>query len=145
MPELSDEEQIRALAEQWSRALEAKDIDAVLADYAHDVRVFDAVPPFESTGVEAFRRKWEGVLPYFPESFDSEHRDFQVVVGGDVAFAHGLHHFKTEDPTHPASQTWVRVTIGYRKIDGEWKAVHEHVSVPFDPMTGKAAFVRDLD
>jgi hypothetical protein len=25
-----------------------------------------------------------------------------------------------------------------RKIDGQWKVVHEHVSVPFDMETGKA-------
>jgi len=26
---------------------------------------------------------------------------------------------------------WLRQTLGLRKIDGEWKIVHEHESVPF--------------
>ena len=34
---------------------------------------------------------------------------------------------------------WVRVTVGYRKLDGEWVVTHEHVSVPFYMDTGKAA------
>jgi hypothetical protein len=31
----------------------------------------------------------------------------------------------------------VRVTNGYRKIDGNWLIVHSHVSVPVDLATGK--------
>ena len=26
---------------------------------------------------------------------------------------------------------WVRATVGYRKHEGRWTVVHEHVSVPF--------------
>ena len=26
---------------------------------------------------------------------------------------------------------WVRTTLGFRKADGRWRVVHEHVSVPF--------------
>jgi ketosteroid isomerase-like protein len=31
----------------------------------------------------------------------------------------------------------VRVTDGYRKVDGNWLIAHEHVSVPVDFATGK--------
>ena len=31
-----------------------------------------------------------------------------------------------------------RGTDVFRKIDGQWKIVHEHFSVPADPITGKA-------
>jgi ketosteroid isomerase-like protein len=34
---------------------------------------------------------------------------------------------------------WIRSTTCFRKFDGEWKVVHEHNSVPFDPATGTAA------
>lgn len=33
---------------------------------------------------------------------------------------------------------WVRATLGYRRIDGAWRIVHDHESVPFDPGTGRA-------
>ena len=34
----------------------------------------------------------------------------------------------------------LRITHGYRKIDGKWLIVHEHVSVPVDAASGKAVF-----
>ena len=44
---------------------------------------------------------------------------------------------------HSCGQTWMRATVGYRRIDGKWKVVHEHVSVPFNPMDNQAWFMRD--
>ena len=38
---------------------------------------------------------------------------------------------------------WVRTTIGLRKIDGEWKVIHEHSSVPLH-MDGSARGAVDL-
>jgi ketosteroid isomerase-like protein len=35
---------------------------------------------------------------------------------------------------------WLRATVGYRKTDGRWLVVHEHVSVPIDMESGKALF-----
>lgn len=32
------------------------------------------------------------------------------------------------------------MTVCYRKIDGDWKVVHEHFSTPFDTQSGKALF-----
>ena len=29
------------------------------------------------------------------------------------------------------TDVWVRATVGLRKIDGRWKIIHEHASVPF--------------
>ena len=29
------------------------------------------------------------------------------------------------------SDVWFRSTLGFRKVGGEWKIVHEHESVPF--------------
>ena len=37
-----------------------------------------------------------------------------------------------------AVDMWVRSTLGLRKIDGVWKVVHEHASVPFNAENGKA-------
>jgi len=32
---------------------------------------------------------------------------------------------------------WVRATLGLRRIEGDWRIVHDHESVPWDPETGK--------
>ena len=139
-----DEAEIRALVGAWSKALEAKDLDGLTAGYASDVLLFDATPPFQTSGIEAYRAVWEACLPFFPAEFKSKHRDLKIAVSGDLAFAHGLHHIEPVGEDHPAGQTWLRVTVCYRKIDGRWRVVHEHVSIPFDPMSGKAVLIEHV-
>jgi ketosteroid isomerase-like protein len=34
--------------------------------------------------------------------------------------------------------TWMRLTEGYRKTNGHWRAIHDHISVPVELATGKA-------
>jgi uncharacterized protein (TIGR02246 family) len=141
----ADEAAIRSLIAKWARALEAKDVNGLVADYAPDAVLYDAIPPYKTVGVEGIRKAWESCLPYFPEAFKSEHRDLAVHVSGDTAFAHGLHRFVPEDPNHPSGQTWMRVTVGYRRIGGNWKVVHEHVSAPFNPMDNKVWTIANPD
>lgn len=141
-----EEAAIRSLISQWSRALEATDPDGLTANYVPDAVLYDVKPPYKTQGVAAIRALWAACLPYFPASFTSEHRDLSLVVGDDVAFWHGLHHIKpTDQPHHPAGQSWIRVTACYRKIDGRWLVVHEHVSMPFDCRTGQVAPITDPD
>jgi ketosteroid isomerase-like protein len=104
------------------------------------VVAFDVKPPFQTKGAEAWRRTWEECLPCFPDSFQIETRDLSLTASGDVALAHWLFRFTGEEKDHPAMQTWLRITAGYRRVRGTWQVVHEHLSVPFDPYTGQAAF-----
>jgi ketosteroid isomerase-like protein len=52
--------------------------------------------------------------------------ELQVTTGSDVAFASCLIHC---DGTS-AGPLDLRLTVGLRKIDGEWTITHEHHSVP---------------
>lgn len=141
-----DEAEIRAMAEAWTKALEAKDIKGLTANYADDVVFFDVKPPYKVQGVEGYRALWEACLPCFPAKFKSERRDLKISVSGDVAFLHCLNHIKPiGEDKHPAGHTWIRVTVCFRKINGSWKVAHEHVSVPFDPMTEKVAYITNPD
>ncbi len=38
------------------------------------------------------------------------------------------------------SDFWLRSTVCFRKIDGDWFIVHDQVSVPADFESGRAAF-----
>ena len=138
-----DEARIRHMMHRWSRALEAKDLDGLVIDYAPDAVLFDAVPPYKTVGAENIRKVWAACLPHFPDRFQSEHRDIHVAVAGDTAFAYCVHHFVPEDRDHPVGTTWMRVTIGFRKISAQWKVAHEHVSVPFNPLDSRAWFITD--
>lgn len=138
------EAEIRAAIDAWSKAMEDRNVDGLVADCAPDILLFDIKPPYQLQGIDAYRKVWEQCLPCFPAKFQSEYRDLKITVDGDVAFVHGLHHIKPiGDPKHPAGLTWVRLTVCYRRIDGKWKSVHEHVSVPFDPRNGQVAFITE--
>jgi uncharacterized protein (TIGR02246 family) len=138
-----DEADIRALIAEWSRALEAKDVAKMTENYVPDALLYDAIPPYKTVGVEAIRQAWNACFPFFPEKFKSEHRDLVVHVAGDVALVYGLHHFVPEPAGDPIGENWLRMTVGYRRIDGQWKVVHEHISTPFNPMTSQAWMITD--
>jgi len=141
-----DEAEIHTMAEAWAKAFEQKNIDGLMANYADDVLLFDVKPPYQIKGVESYRAMWEACLPCFPAKFKSERRDLKISASGNVAFLHCLNHIRPlGEEGHPAGHTWIRVTVCYRKIDGRWKVVHEHVSVPFDPITEKVAYITDPD
>lgn len=139
----NDEAEIRRLMQKWSDALEAKDVEGLTADYAAEAVLFDAIPPYKTVGVESIRQAWECCLPYFPDEFRSEHRDIVIHVAGDTAFAFGLHHFVPKPADHPSGQTWMRVTVGFRRIEGKWKVVHEHISIPFNPLDKQAWYISE--
>ncbi len=144
-PQETAEAEIRGLIADWSRALEAKDVTQMMANYSPDVVLFDAIPPYKTIGVENVRKAWEGCFPYFPEKFRSEHRDLTIHVDGDLAVVHGLHHFAPTPADHPCGATWSRITVVYRRIEGQWKVVHEHVSIPFNPITQQAFYIPNPD
>lgn len=140
-----EEREIRTLIKRGAKALEAKDIEGLVAGYAEDVILFDVKPPYRTKGLPAVRKLWEASLLQLPEKLRSEHRDIRVTMEGDLAFAHYLQRIQAVGQTHPASETWTRATVCYQRSDGEWRIVHEHVSVPFDPVTGRVAFIKDLE
>ena len=135
------EAEIRALIEAWSRAIEAKDPDAIVAAYTPNTVIYDAIPPGKTVGAKAIRDIWAQCLPYFPKKFRSEHKDLDITVDGDVAFVHALHRFVPDPPDHPCGMTCLRVTACYKRSGGAWQVAHEHVSVPFDPMTARAVYL----
>ncbi|MEZ6093887.1 MAG: SgcJ/EcaC family oxidoreductase [Pirellulaceae bacterium] len=139
----TDENAIRKLMRDWSDALESKDVDAMMAHYCENAVLYDAVPPYKAVGVETIKNAWNCCLPYFPAEFRSEHADVTVHVAGDVAVVYGMHHFVPTPADHPCGQTWMRVTLGFQRMDGEWKVVHEHCSIPFNPMNNQAWYIRD--
>lgn len=137
----SAEAEILNLVNSWSRAFEAKNVDGMLANYAPDVVFFDLKPPSTLSGLPAVRSMWEACMPFFPESFTVEHTEQNVTVSGDLAFFSGVNHVVPKETSDPnVHEMHVRVTVCFRKIDGQWKVVHEHSSIPINPVTQKAEF-----
>jgi uncharacterized protein (TIGR02246 family) len=142
-PASPDAKAIRAVLNAWARAIEAKDCDGIVAHYTSDTVLFDAIPPYKTIGKDAIRQAWANCLPYFPEQFTIELRDVVVEVSGEVAWAHFLLHFLPTPADHPSGQTWMRTTTAYVRRNGGWVAQHEHISVPFNPMTNQTWPIKD--
>ena len=125
----ANETQIRQLVENWARAVRNNDIDTILAHHSGDIVMYDVPPPFQSIGINAYRRTWD--LYYAntkPGVFDIQ--ELQITTGEEVAFCFAK--MKCEDKSN--SEDFVpldfRLTIGLKKINDQWTITHEHHSVP---------------
>jgi ketosteroid isomerase-like protein len=136
-----DEAQIRERLNQWTRALHAKDLGALMALYARDTVAFDLMPPSQ-VDASHYRQNFERWFAMMPSPIEYEIHDLHIAVSGDVAFSHNLGHVKATRANGEKADYWVRATVGFEKRNGQWLVTHDHVSMPFDMATGKA--VRDL-
>jgi ketosteroid isomerase-like protein len=135
----SNEAEIRELIENRIKAVRAKDVDAVMLNYAPGVLSFDVVNPLIYVASDAVRKRLVEWFSSFREPIGHEIRDLSVNVGDDVAFSYGLNRVNATKIDGEKLDMWWRATVCYRKIDGKWMITHEHASVPFDVKTGKAS------
>lgn len=121
----NDEARVRNLIENWARAISAGDRAAILAHHSPDLLMFDFPPPLVR-GIDAYERQWDFFFasPKGPISFVPS--ELAVTAGDSVAFASCLIHCEGTS----AGPVDLRLTVGLRKIDGDWMVMHEHHSVP---------------
>ena len=124
--------EVRALVENWASAVRRKDYDGVLRHHADDMLMFDVPPPpLQSKGLAAYRRTWDVFFASSRDPVAFDLIDMTVTAGSDVAFVAALVRCSEIDSRGAHPELKVRLTIGLCKIDGQWKIVHEHTSVPF--------------
>lgn len=125
-----DEADILALVESMLKANHDKDADAFAAPFAPDAAVFNLAPPLVHDGIDLLEKQaW---YDSWATPVDIEARDFKVSVSGDAAFCHGyLRMSGTKKGADRPVDFWMRETLCFERIGGDWKIVHEHTSVPF--------------
>ena len=133
-----DEAAIRALIDGFVKAIRAKDITGVMAVFAPDVVSFDLGPPLRHGGGDEFVKRWHELFEVYQNPIHYEVRDLSIIVGEDVAFSRSLNEIGGTMKNGQRSDRWLRWTACYRKTNGRWLIVHEHVSVPVDVRNGKA-------
>ncbi len=127
----TDETQIRQLIDSWTKALRAKDVDALMAHYKPEIMWFDLAPPLRNTGANAYRKDWEEWFATWQGPIGYEVRDLSITTGNDVAFSTSLNHISGTRTSGEENNVWVRATVCFGKINGTWMITHEHFSVPF--------------
>lgn len=129
---------LTALVESRVAAVAAKDVETLVAQYAEDVTLFDALGPLRDTGQDVERnrlREWFGA---YRTSIDLRIRDLEVVADGGAGFAHYVFQVRGTMTDGTDVDMAVRATLGFRRGEAGWKIVHEHSSVPLTP-SGTAA------
>jgi len=139
----NDEARVRELMADLAAAVRAKDLDRVIAHYAADVVTFDLAPPLQYVGRDALRQNLAGWFPTFQGPVGFDIHDLSITAGADVAFCRSLTRISGKRTNGEETDTWVRATVGFRKVGSKWLIGHEHASVPFY-MDGSGRAALDL-
>jgi uncharacterized protein (TIGR02246 family) len=134
-----DEREIRALEDQFAAAANAKDLDAIMKVYVpgNDLFVFDVGVPRQHVGWDDYKKDWHDFLAMLPGPIKFTVSDLSIASDGKIAYGHSIQSLSGKGADGSPMDMTVRVTDVYRKIDGKWLIVQEHVSVPIDFSTGK--------
>lgn len=128
----AQEAEIRELVENWASAVRKRDIAAILRDHSADILMFDVPPPFQSKGLDAYRKTWDLFFSWAPEPAVFDIEEMHVTAGKDVAFVAAAMRCAGGRPGEAEVELAFRLTIGLRKVDARWVITHEHHSVPAD-------------
>jgi ketosteroid isomerase-like protein len=132
---------IRERIEDLVKALNAKDTESVMSLFAPNLVSFDIAPHFAAlryVGADNKRRAWQEAFAAFPGPINYEVHDLNVTTHGELAFVHSLNHVNLTLASGHITDLWLRWTACFRRIDGVWLVVHDHVSVPADLEHGRA-------
>jgi uncharacterized protein (TIGR02246 family) len=131
---MNEEQAVRAVLDRYRRAVLAKDVDAFVALYDAEVRVFDTWGAWSHRGIDAWRRvvdEWFGSLG--AERVEVAFSDVETAVAPDLAALHAFVRYRAIDPGGvPLRALDNRISMVLRRRDGAWTILHEHTSAPID-------------
>ncbi len=126
----ADEAAIRELVEDWARAVRAKDLKGILANHSPEMLMFDVPPPLESKGIDAYRKSWDLFFSWSDDPVVFDFNEMEITAGNDVAYVTALMRCAGTETKGERIKLEFRLTIGLRKIGGQWIVMHEHHSIP---------------
>jgi uncharacterized protein (TIGR02246 family) len=129
-----DVEAIRHLESNFAKAVSSGNVDGIMKVYTpgQSLVVFDVVPPRQYVGADAYRKDWQTFVSMLSGPVKFEISDLAITANNDLAYSHSIQHVSGTDSKKQPFDLVVRVTDVYRKTNGNWLIVHEHVSVPVD-------------
>lgn len=134
---------IRAALAAYEAAVLAKDVEAFVAIYAEDARIFELWGTWEHD-IASWREMAKGWFAFLGDqcSVVTAH-DVRTQVSGDMAMlSASLTYAAIDAGGQPLRSLDNRLTWVLRQRDGRWQVVHEHTSVPLAHEDGKGIFKR---
>ncbi|MEU4235101.1 SgcJ/EcaC family oxidoreductase [Nonomuraea sp. NPDC026600] len=133
------EREVRRVHQRWYDGTAAKDLDGMMAAIADDIVSYEHETPLQYVGVEAVRAVCASGLEAAGDAVVSlDVPDLKILVREDLAVAWGLNRVRVEAANGQGFDSWSRGTRVFERRGGEWMMVHQHLSVPRDPVSGKA-------
>lgn len=134
---------IRQLLHGYTQSVLAKDVEAFVALYAADVRVFDMWHRWSHDGQQPWREMVQG---WFGSLRDERvlvaFSEVRTRVAQDLAVLHAFVSFAAIDAGGATLRSMTnRITMALVRQGDGWKIVHQHTSAPIDGET-KAIFQR---
>lgn len=127
--DMTNEQQIRQLVENWAAAVRRQDLDAILAHHSNDFIMFDVPPPFQSIGIEGYRTTWDLFFKNTkPGIFDIQ--SLTIFADDNIAFCIATMKCGDCSTDNTCELLDFRLTIGLKKTNDQWMRIHEHHSVP---------------
>ena len=126
----SDVQEIRALIDRWAEAVRNEDLAAIRANHDANILMFDVPPPFLSRGIDAYMATWQLFFANVEMPVTFAFEDIEITAGTDVAFATANGRCVNVDRSGKREPLEFRLTMGLKKIAGQWRIMHEHHSLP---------------
>ena len=138
------EDPVLRVLQGYKAAVFAKDVDAFVALYDPDVRVFDMWGEWSHEGIAAWRAMASGWFDSLgTDRVRVEFDALNVELAADLAMGQAYLRFAAIAPDDtPLRAMDNRITLVARKRGAQWKIVHQHTSAPADFRNGKVMFSR---
>jgi len=135
--------EIKSIQLGIAAAAERRDLDAIMASYVPGDKlfVFDMYPPQAYVGWDAFRGDWKNFIDALKGPISYKLHHLTASCDDDFGYTHMLQIIRGTRKNGRPFALNLRETDVYRKIDGQWRIVHVHASVPVDLTTEKGDFL----
>jgi uncharacterized protein (TIGR02246 family) len=135
-----DEREIRALEDHFVAAVNAKNVEGIMTGYVpgNELFVFDLGLPRQHAGWDDYKKDWEDFFAVVQGPLKLDIKDLVIMTEGEIAYSHSIQDVIWTNKDGSPTEMKASVTDVYRKIDGKWLIVQEHLSVPIHIATGKA-------
>jgi ketosteroid isomerase-like protein len=131
-------QQLRDLIDERVEAVRRRLADPLLRRESPSVLTFPVLGSLARRGSDAVGEQLSGWFDGYREGPGYEVQDLEVDADGDLGYCSFVYHVTGTLKDGAGVDMWVRATLVCRRLDGSWRIVHDHESVPFDAGTGKA-------
>jgi ketosteroid isomerase-like protein len=126
----NEQDQIRNVLEAWNSATKQSRKDDVLVNHLPDALIYDVLAPMKYEGTAAYRKSWDDWQPETNGEGKFDFEDLAISAGTDAGFATGFIRCAGQTPDGRSFEDLVRATFCFKKINGQWKIAHQHISKP---------------